>query len=187
MENFFHFRRSLLSFVPDNDQLNTLQNLGQVFTQKKGTQLEGYFAKPTRTNLEQEMALQSAGPQNNKEKFLPWSVQDFTLAVIQDARALSIPAPTPEERPCKVVVVVVVLLVIDQQRLCNGQEIMRTTTKVKLGIHKSHRGCCSFAAWEGWGHTGRQDRHYHEARDGGMGSYGDKRARERERERQTYR
>jgi hypothetical protein len=96
VENFFHFRRSLLSFVPDNDQLNTLQNLGQVFTQKKGTQLEGYFAKPTRTNLEQEMALQSAGPQNNKEKFLPWSVQDFTLAVIHDARALSIPAPTPE-------------------------------------------------------------------------------------------
>lgn len=75
---------------------------------------------------------------------------------------------------------VVVLLVIVQQRLCNGQEIMRTTTKVKLDIHKSHRGCCSFAAWEGWGHTGRQDRHHHEAHDGGMGSYGDKRARERE-------
>lgn len=75
---------------------------------------------------------------------------------------------------------VVVLLVIVQQRLCNGQEIMRTTTKAKLDIHKSHRGCCSFAAWEGWGHTGRQDRHHHEAHDGGMGSYGDKRARERE-------
>ncbi len=55
--------------VPDNDQLNTLQNLGQVFTQKKSTQLEGYFAKPTHTNLEQEMALQSTGPQNNKENF----------------------------------------------------------------------------------------------------------------------
>ncbi len=72
-------------------------------------------------------------------------------------------------------VVVVVLFVIDQQRLCNGQEIMRTTTKVKLDIHKSHRGCCSFAAWEG---SGRQDRHHHEAHDGGIGSYGDKRARE---------
>jgi hypothetical protein len=91
-----------------------------------------------------------------------------------------------EERPCKVVVVVV-LLVIDQQRLCNGQEIMRTTTKVKLDIHKSLRGCCSFAAWEGWGHTRRQDRHHHEAHDGGMGSYGDKRARERERDKHTDR
>lgn len=81
----------------------------------------------------------------------------------------------------------VVLLVIVQQRLCNGQEIMRTTTKAKLDIHKSHRGCCSFAAWEGWGHTGRQDRHHHEAHDGGMGSYGDKRARERERDKHTDR
>lgn len=155
------------------------------------------------------MALQSAGPQNNKENFCLGQcktshLQSRCQSTFNPSTNSQILDPTQyrirgganaggrdeiessvgEERPCKEVVVVV-LLVIDQQRLCNGQEIMRTTTKGKLDIHKSHRGCCSFAAWEGWGYTGRLDRHHHEAHDGGMGSYGDKRARERER--QTYR